>query len=160
MKTETIMIDELVSPLIELFNRQYPIPGEEYEIPPFGQFGVLEESPNEVAVELPDAIVSNQLATRAIATLLQKSASHSLRTGSEVIEIIETDPYRTPLRCALLKRSFWLDDHWQWNRYLIIDYLCYGIDAQAAEQQIKLLTNYVRQPSNLVELGPDGLAMF
>ncbi len=156
----TITIDELVNPLIELFNRHYPIAGQEYEVPPFGQFGVLEESPNEVAIELPDAIVSNQLATRAIATLLQRSASHSLRTGSEVIEIIETDPYRTPLRCALLKRSFWLDDHWQSNRYIIIDYLYYGFDAQAAEQQIRLLVAYLSDRSNLVELGPDGLAMF
>jgi len=149
--------------LLKLLSDHYPVdPNEPYEIPPFGQFGVLEESPNEVAIELPDAIVSNELATRAIATLLQRSASHSLRTGSEVIEIIETDPYRTPLRFALLKRAFWLQDHWEWCRYLIIDYLYYGIgiDAQAAEQQIELLVAYVRDPENLIRLKPDDLAMF
>jgi hypothetical protein len=154
----TITIDELVAPLLELLNDQYPVdPHEQYLIPPFGQFGALEQNDNELSIELPDGILSNQLATRAIATLLWQSGSPVLRTESR---FTETDPFRFPLRFAYLKRSFWLEGHWQWNRYLIIDHLDEQIDSQAAEQQIGLLTNYLRQPSNLVELKPDDLAMF
>lgn len=158
MERTKIRTDELVNPLLELLNDQYCVnPGEEYLIPPFGQFGALEQNDNEISIELPDAILSNQLATRAIATLLERSASSVLRPESR---FTETDPYRFPLRFAYLKRSFWLEGHWQWNRYLIIDHLDEQIDAQAAERQIRLLTDYLSDRSNLVKLEPDDLAMF
>ncbi len=157
MQTNILTIDELVSPLIELLNRNYSVdPNEPYEIPPFGQFGVLEENPDETTIVLPDAILSNEMATRAIATLLWRTGSNALRTETR---FSEADPYRTPLRFALLKRAFWLG-HLQWDRYLIIDHLDEEVDAEAAEQQIQLLTDYLRQASNLVALEPDDLAMF
>jgi hypothetical protein len=165
MKTEQINIDQpdtitlshIIEPLLELLNDQYPVdPGEQYEIPPFGQFGALEENPNEVVITLPDAILSNQLATRAIATLLWQSGSPVLRTGSR---FPETDLYRAPLRFALLKRAFWLG-HWQWNRYLIADHVEEELDVEAAERQIVLLLRYLRDPENLIRLEPDALAMF
>lgn len=157
MKTNTITTEELVSPLIELLNDKYSVdPGEPYEIPPFGQFGIAEQNPNETVIALPDAIVSDETAARAIATLLWRSASNALRTESR---FSETDPYRMPFRVSLLKRAFWLG-HWQWNRYLIIDYLDQEIDAQAAERQIRLLVGYLRDAENLIRLEPDDLAMF
>ena len=156
--TNIITTDQLVSQLIELLNNQFPVdPDEEYQRPPFGQFGALEQNENEIAIELPNPILSNQLATRAIATLLWRTGSYSLWTQSQ---FSETDPYRTPLRFAVLKRSFWLQDHWQWVRYLIVDHLDEEIDMQAAERQIGLLLDYLRDPENLIRLEPDVLAMF
>ncbi len=158
MKNETITTDDLIAQLLEVLNDKYRVePLEEYEIPPFGQFGSLEQNPNEIAIELPDGIVGNQAATRAIKTLLWRSGSHALWTGSQ---FTETDPYRTPLRFALLKRTFWVQEDWQWVRYLVIDHIDEEVDVEAGRRQIGLLVAYLRDTSNLVELGPDDLAMF
>lgn len=159
MQTKNIItIDALVSPLIELLNHNYSVDAHEpYEIPPFGQFGVAEENPNEIAIVLADAILSNQLATRAIATLLWRSGSNVLRTESR---FTETDQYRFPLRFAYLKRSFWLEAHFQWDRYLVIDHIDEELDLEAAERQIGLLVAYLGDFENLIRLEADDLAMF
>ena len=80
-----------------------------------------------------------------------------LGTGSR---FTETDPYRFPLRFAYLKRSFELEGHFQWNRYLIVDRIDEELDVEAAERQIGLLVTYVRNAKNLIRLKPDDLAMF
>jgi hypothetical protein len=158
MQTNIITTDQVIAPLLELLNDQYPVhPDAPYEIPPFGQFGALEQNPNEIAIELPDGIVGNQAATRAIATLLWRSGSQALRSVSR---FTEADPYRTPLRFSYVKRLFSMETDWQWNCYVVADYLDDEVDAAEAERQIRLLVGYLRDPKNLIRLKPDDLTMF
>src|ERR1700741_1970467 len=105
----TPSLDQIVSPLLTLLNDQYPIdPDDPYAIPQYDEFGALEESQNQIAIRLPNAFVSNEMATRGIATLLQQSASILVR---DVNQSSKVDPYRSPLEFALLKRFFLFEGH-------------------------------------------------
>lgn len=158
MKTTIITTEALLIPLIDIFNSNYSIPpeNEEYEISLLGQFGAINQNPDETVIALPDALPTSLTAARAIGTLLQRSASHAHWIES----FTETDPYRFPLQFTYVKRSFWFDGGWQWTRYLTVEYFGEETDVQEAQRQIQLLVDYLRDPENLIRLKPDDLAMF
>ena len=78
MKIEIITAQDLeavVLPLVELLNNDYATGElEEYLIPLLGRFGEIEINDHEVSIELPDNIVDNERAMRAVATLLLRLA--------------------------------------------------------------------------------------
>jgi hypothetical protein len=151
-------IDEITEPLIGLLSAKFPVAGCPYFVIDIDTFDICTSDFEQAVIELPDGLTSDSIASSAIATLLWKSGSHSLWCGSR---LSENDPYRHPLRFRYTKHSFWLEDHFQWNRYLIVDHTGYEErDVEGAQRQVGLLVAYLSNPSNLVGLGPDDLAMF
>jgi hypothetical protein len=146
---ESTSLAEILSPLVDLLNTKYPAGyGEDYEINQFGQFGRLERNPDEEIIELPDSVLRNEASVRAVMTLLWRSGSNNLWTESR---FGENDPYRTPLRFSYVKRVFWMETHWQWNRYIVVDFF-EELDEAAAARQVNLLVNALSDRSMLLPL--------
>jgi len=134
---DSASLAEILSPLIDLFNDKYRVPGgEDYEFEPWGLMGPsLEQSPNQEVIEIPQEVENSQSAVSAILTLLWRTGSNKLWNQSR---FQENDPERSPLRFSLVKTLYWMETHWQWNRYLVVDYLG-ELDRAAATDQIARL---------------------
>lgn len=151
-------LNTIVQPLIDLLNELYPIPNEELEISMLREHWVEEQRDREDAViVIWDPFVSSRNTVRAVATLLSRTGSTSVWNGQEERE---TDPMRKPLRFRITRNTIWYDGHFQVNRYLIADYVNDDADVAAAERQVALIVEFLRDRNNLIELGAEDLEAF
>lgn len=154
-------LDQVVQPLVDFLNHNHRSPMDDYYINKFGQFGQLEEPANEVSIDLNIMPETPELTKRAFVTLLRKSGSNAMWCHVPFHGAPEEeDLYKTPLRFAVVKRTFDMECHLHTLTYMVIDHIGDDFDAEAAERQIALLVGYLEDPQNLDDLGPEELAIF
>ena len=160
MKPETIIqsLDEVVPPLVDLFNSKYATDElEEYLVPMPGRFGAFEYDDDETAIECPNNINDHERAMRAVATLLRVTGSQAVWIGHNSSD---DAMIQGPLRFRLTKTAAWAGYFWKWTRNLVIDHAGDDLDLEAATGQVAELVAHLENEANLIELGPEERAMF
>jgi hypothetical protein len=154
---ETLTSQEAAQRLVDSLQGTHPCGDEEFQVSMTDHFGRRNPDTNEVEIELPDNLLEHPLAARAIATLLKVTGSYAAwvrHVGTH------DNGLSGPLRFRLEKRAAWAGDFWSWCRYVVVDHVGDDLDLEAAARQITALIAHLADARNLVELGPEELALF
>ena len=155
-------LDEILAPLVDLLAEKYPQSDNcdafvSIEISGGQMYWVDSPYLDSVLIELPPALRECKPLVSVVAALLQRS-------GSDILWFDdadgEEDPYRTPLRFYFAKKVIWMPDNdcFSVGGHLMVDAI--EFNAEAAERQVALLVEYLKDDANLGELSPKDLMMF
>ena len=156
------VLSEILEPLIDLLNERYEKceshdPFVIIEITGGQMYSVASPYPNCEIIELPSGLRDYPSLASVVATLVQRSGSdtHWLDDADG-----EDDPYRTSLRFCMVTKVIWMpsDNCFSEGVHLMVDSIKF--DSRAAEKQVALLVEYLKDDANLVKLSANDLLMF
>lgn len=153
-KTITPTLEQIVQPLVDLLNEKKHWAIDVYKYAEFvrGPIDDINASSDKLLIELPGDITIDDLAMRAVATLLEVNGA---ATSSNPQLDPGDDGSEAPLRIGLVKLVVWKPTGWNVDRYLAIEHSCDELDSDIAARQVAGLVALISHPSNLAQLGDE-----